>query len=120
MAQTTAACTALAARLDGADGFGIVTVTANGYVRADVRLDRIITEKAVMEAVLAGGVPSDTPDAPLLLRACDLDPFRFELADGHHRVAQALRDGRGWLTSDIDPFVDEEPYEGVFYQFPAA
>lgn len=112
------ACRTLARHLTGVDGFTRVGVRPSGYVSALVRLDRILANRDDLAAVLASGRPSHT-DAPILLNARDGEPCRFELADGHHRIATALRTRRSWACSLIDPCEDDEPLSGPFYTFPA-
>ena len=75
---------------------------------------------ACMQAVLDAAVPSDTPDEPVWLRVREDVVGRYEIADGHHRVATALKAGQTHLWADIDVVPDEEPYEGPFFDFAAA
>lgn len=77
----------------------------------------LITTRAAMTEVLGSDRVSDTPDAPVLVRARQDDPTRWEIADGHHRVAEALRDGRTEVKVVFDTGFDDEPYEGDFYDF---
>lgn len=85
--------------------------------RQTVPLSALLTEDATMRAVLDSGVPSDTPDEPVWLKARPDLPGRWEIADGHHRVAQAIREGRTVILADLDPIPDDEPYEPPFYDF---
>lgn len=112
------ACERLADRLHGMDGFEGVTVTESGYVRARVRMNRIVAEADAMEEVAVSGRVSETPDAPVLLCARADDSGRFELSDGHHRAVAAIRAGRSWMDAVIDPFPDDEPLSEPFYRFP--
>ena len=102
-------------------GISGARVTDNGYVRARVRLDRIAALHEDMSETLGSGRESETPEAPLLLRVEETDSLdgftRFELSDGHHRAAHALRAGDCWVEAEIDPRPDEEPLEGPFYDF---
>lgn len=88
------------------------------YVRARIPLACLIAEIDAMQDTLDLGVPSDTPHDPILVRCRDDMTGRFELADGHHRVAAALRRGERFVEAEIDPLVDDEPYEPPFFRFP--
>lgn len=102
-------------------GVANAEVTDSGYVRAQVRLDRIAARSDDMHEVLDSGRVSETPEAPVLLRVEEADSFagytRFELSDGHHRAAAKIRAGECWVTANIDPVPDEEPLDGDYYDF---
>lgn len=78
----------------------------------------IVTDGAMRE-VLASGRVSDTPDEPVLVRASEEFPGLWEVADGHHRVAHALRAGQVTVTALLDLIPDDEPYTRPFYDFGA-
>lgn len=63
------------------------------------------------------GHRSETPDDPIYVKARHDIPGKYEIADGHHRVADAIRNGRDHVRALIDPYEDEEPYEAPFYDF---
>lgn len=72
-----------------------------------------------MEEVLGSGRRSDTPDLPILVNARADMPGYFEIADGHHRVAEAIRKDRASIAAVIDPQPDTEPYDEPFFDFRA-
>lgn len=79
-------------------------------------VDLVATAEAMAE-VLASGRCSDTPDEPVWLKARDDMPGRWEIADGHHRVAAAIRAGATTVLADLDPVPDDELYEPPFHDF---
>ncbi|MFZ2528465.1 MAG: ParB N-terminal domain-containing protein [Rhodococcus sp. (in: high G+C Gram-positive bacteria)] len=93
-------------------------IPAEQHPIVTVPLSALVTPATDMAAVLASGRVSDTPDEPILLRACADQPGRFEVADGHHRIAAALRAGRHEINAYIDPVPDGEPHQPPFYPFP--
>lgn len=92
-----------------------------GYLALGVQvaLTNLVTPARCMDEVLASGRASDTPDAPAWLKARSDMPGKWEIADGHHRVAQAIREGRTTVLGDLDLIPDDEPYEGPFFDFSA-
>jgi len=80
-------------------------------------LTQLVTTAEAMREVLVSGRVSDTPQAPVLVRAREDDPTRWEIADGHHRVAQAIREGRTEVLVEFDTVFDDEPYGGELYDF---
>ena len=70
-----------------------------------------------MSEVLGSGRRSETPHAPVAVNVRDDMPGRYEIADGHHRVAESLRRGDTHVRALIDLRPDEEPYEAPFYDF---
>lgn len=86
---------------------------------ARMPLTGLLAREPDMQEVLDSGRVSDTPDAPVLLRASEAFPGLWEIADGHHRVAHALRTGRATVMALLDPGYDDEPYEPPFYDFGA-
>lgn len=85
--------------------------------RKRVPLTDLVAQRDVMEAVLASGVPSDTPDEPVYTKPSPFLPGKYEIADGHHRVAETIRQGGTHVDIDHDPIEDDEPYEGPYYDF---
>lgn len=81
-----------------------------------VNLTDLVARDKDMRSVLDSGRVSDTPDVPVWLRVRSDGPG-LEIADGYHRVAQALRDGRSAILADIDPVPDDEPLVGPFFDF---
>lgn len=71
-----------------------------------------------MQDVLTSGRVSDTPYAPVTLTAREDLPGHWEIADGHHRVAAAIRDGYTVIVADLDSCPDEEPYEPSVLRLP--
>lgn len=88
----------------------------DGYRREVVPLTRLVTPSAVMSEVIRSGRESDTPDEPVLLRARG-DGEGYEIADGHHRVAGAVKRGDSHVVADVDDVPDDEPYEPPFHDF---
>jgi hypothetical protein len=87
------------------------------FYRARVPLVSLITNRSSMDEVVRSGRQSETPgERPWLKVRADM-PGRYEIADGHHRVADAFRRGETHIEADIDPTPDEEPYSGPFYDF---
>jgi hypothetical protein len=73
-----------------------------------------------MEAVVAavkGGRHSLTPQAKIYLKVREDRSGYYELADGHHRVAEAMARGEREIVADIDSVSDDEPLEPPFYSF---
>ena len=87
--------------------------------RAEVPLTALIAEQGAMSEVLASGRVSDTPDERVWLKASPDHPGCWEIADGHHRVAAALKTGQTTIAADLDPISDDEPYNEPFYDFGA-
>lgn len=85
--------------------------------QATLPLTALVTTVDAMTETLASGRVSDTPDAPLWVKARPDLPGLWEIADGHHRVAAAIRAGRATILADLDPIPDDEPYEPPFYDF---
>lgn len=86
---------------------------------ARIPLTAILAREDDMQDVLDSGRVSDTPDDPVLVRASEEFPGLWEIADGHHRVAHALRTGHTTVMALLDPVPDDEPYEPPFYDFGA-
>lgn len=94
---------------------------ARDYLHGLVPLSALVAQHDVMSDVLTSGTPSDTPDEPVLLRICPNGLVgRYEVADGHHRVAAAIRRGDTHVLADIEvDFPDDEPYPGPYFNFAA-
>lgn len=91
-----------------------------GIRTTTVRLGDVLARHDDMIKTLASGRVSDTPEEPIFLCGREDMPDRFELCDGHHRVAAMLRAGANADTeviADICPGFDEEPLEPPFYDF---
>ena len=86
------------------------------FGKRSVDLTELITTHAAMTEVLASGRTSDTPDQPVWLKIRG-DGAGLEIADGHHRVADALRRGERSIAADVDPVPDDEPYLPPFFDF---
>lgn len=85
-----------------------------------VRLGAVLARHDDLTEVLSSGRVSDTPDEPIFLCGREDAPDRFELCDGHHRVAAMLRAGANADTeviADIDSGFDDEPLEPPFFDF---
>ena len=80
-------------------------------------LTALICRDEDMREVLASGRASATPDAAVWVKAREDRPGLWEIADGHHRVAYALRSGTGVIRAELDPAPDDEPLNGPFYDF---
>lgn len=115
--QGTEAAGTAAGTAAGAD-YGTVGVVPHSatYIRATLPLTALLAADAAMRATLQSGRRSQSPDEPVLVRATP-DATLWEVADGHHRIAHALREGRTHITVDIDPVPDDEPLTGPFYDF---
>lgn len=85
-----------------------------------VSLTALIAEHDAMQEVLDSARDSDTPHAPLYLKPRADMVGRFELADGHHHVAAALRSGITVLPALVEDQPDDEPYQPPFFDFTAA
>lgn len=95
------------------------TPSPEGWLRAHLPLATLVTDHAVMTAVLDAATPSDTPDEPIWVRVRTNLDGRYEIADGHHRVAAAIKAGHTHVWADIDTVPDDEPYQGPFFDFAA-
>lgn len=93
-------------------------MTDLGLVRRTLPLSAILATRAAMDEVIVSERLSETPDAPIFVKARQDMPGLWELADGHHRVAAALRQGRLTIEADCDPQPDDEPLSPPFYLFP--
>lgn len=80
-------------------------------------LDTLITSDAAMRSVIESQRESETPESPILVNP-RTDNAGYEIADGHHRVARALREGNSHILAIVEPVPDDEPYEPPFYRFP--
>lgn len=90
------------------------------WTRATIPLTALRTENATMTAVLNAvhtGTVSETPHAAIWVRATHDNPNTYEVADGHHRIADAIHNGYTHLVVDIDNIPDDEPYQPPFYNF---
>lgn len=83
----------------------------------DVPLACLVTTREAMTEVLTSGRISETPNAAVWLKPAPGLPGLWEIADGHHRVAQAMRDGTRTIRAELDDAPDDEPYEPPFYDF---
>lgn len=106
----------------------VAVVRPNGHAVPDyvrsvrVPLAALVTDHDTMVGVVRdvfGGLVSETPDEPIDLCLRDDVAGRYEVSDGHHRIAAALLAGETHVMADIWPLSDEEPYEGPFYDFAA-
>lgn len=93
-----------------------MTTRLRPYIYAVVPLTSLIVPDECMREVLHSGRQSETPDAPVLLRPRG-DMPGYEICDGLHRVASAIRQGLDCINGEIDTGPDEEPYEPPFYDF---
>lgn len=85
-----------------------------------IALNCLIAEQSAMDGTLASGRTPDTPDAAILVYPRDDMPGLFEIGDGHHRVAAAMRRGDTHITAQVETYADDEPYKPPFYVFPSA
>jgi ParB-like chromosome segregation protein Spo0J len=74
-----------------------------------VSLDQLVTSDRSMREVLGSGRTSKTP-GPIHVFPRD-DMPGFEISDGHHRVADAIRAGKTEIDAEIEPGPDDEQYE---------
>lgn len=79
----------------------------------------LIAQREDMQDVLDSGRISDTPSTPIYVRVREDMPGKYEIADGHHRVAEALRNGATHIAARVDEIPDDEPLEEPFYDFVA-
>lgn len=89
---------------------------ASAVLSLRVPLTSLITTEDAMRDTLASGRCSETPDEPSLLNVRD-DGLGFEIADGHHRIAAAIRRGEDAISAEIDLQPDPDPYQPPFYDF---
>lgn len=98
-------------------------IVGAGYVRnVQVPLSALVADHDTMVGVVrdvVGGLVSETPHEPVDLCLRVDATGRYEIADGHHRVAAAMLAGETHIVADIYPMGDDEPYEGPFYDFEA-
>lgn len=80
-------------------------------------LTALICRDEDLREVLASGRRSDTPEAPVWVKASEAHPGLWEIADGHHRVAHAMQSECLTVCAELDPVPDDEPYEEPFYDF---
>ena len=83
-------------------------------------LVRLVTAASDMEAVLSSGRLSLIPDEPIEVCLSPEGDGLYEIVDGHHRVAQAIREGRTEVSAHIYAYFDDEPYEKPHFDFAAA
>ena len=84
------------------------------------QIDRLVTSGSGMAEVLASGRSSETTGPVVLVKHHDGSLVwngRWEIADGHHRVADALRAGRSTIVASLEDYMDDEPYEAPFFDF---
>jgi hypothetical protein len=89
------------------------------YELSDLPLTDLLTTQAAMTDTLESGRISDTPADPILVKARDDLPGMWEIADGHHRVAAAMRAGQLTVRAHLDRVPDDEPLEPPFFDFAA-
>lgn len=70
-----------------------------------------------MVETLASGRSSESPGEPVEVTVRKDEPGRYEVADGHHRIAEAIRNGLTHIDADAWPKPDDEPLEPPFYDF---
>ena len=78
-------------------------------------LDQLVTEDRAMREVLSSGRTSKTRGAIHVFPRHDMPGY--EISDGHHRVADAIRAGKTEIRAEIEPWPDDEQYEPPFYNF---
>lgn len=81
-----------------------------------IPIRHLVTDHRAMAETLSSGRVSETP-GPIELCLREGAPGRFEIVDGHHRLSAALRDKQSEVDVLIYDYVDDEPYEGPFYDF---
>jgi hypothetical protein len=86
------------------------------HIKLVVLID-LITDHRVMVEVMGSGRRSESPDQPVWLKRRVGLPGKWEIADGHHRVNEAIQRGEVLVLADLDDGPDDEPYEGPFYDF---
>jgi hypothetical protein len=96
---------------------GRKTASSSDFERRTVRLTDLIARKADMEEVFSSGRRSEDSSQPIWVKARSDTPGLYEVADGHHRIADAIRNGRDTIEADIDSMPDDEPLEPPFYDF---
>jgi hypothetical protein len=80
-------------------------------------LTSLIARQDDMQEVLDSNRRTDSPGEPIWVKARDDMPGKYEIADGHHRVADVIRAGGTHISADLDPDEDDEPYDPPFYDF---
>jgi len=78
-------------------------------------LTDLIANDKNMREVLSSGRRSETVGAIHVWPRDDMPGF--EIGDGHHRVADAIRRGETHIDSEVEPWPDEEQYDPPFYDF---
>ena len=91
-------------------------VGLRGLVRwvGRIPVRHLVTSVDGMQETVDSGRVSETPDAPVELCCRDGVVGRYEIVDGHHRVAAILRAGGLEVEAIIYDYVDDEPYRGPF------
>lgn len=82
-------------------------------------LSDLVTSEVAMVEVLQSGRVSDTPEEPISVCVRVDAPGFFEVSDGHHRIAAALRADLRDIRAYVRAEPDDEPYMPPFYVFPA-
>lgn len=84
-----------------------------------IPLRHLVTSADGMQETVISGRLSETPGAPVELCCRGGVVGRYEIVDGHHRVAAVLRAGGREVAAVIYDYVDDEPYEGPFAELGA-
>lgn len=83
-----------------------------------IPIAHLVTTFDAIDSAAASGRLSETPDAPIELCLREGVPGRFEICDGHHRLAAVLRRGELHANVEIIDQIDDEPYEPPYATFP--
>lgn len=83
-----------------------------------LRLTDLVTTQRAMEEALASHRQSETPTEPIYVKPSPVCPGKWEIADGHHRVAETIRRNLDFIWAEGDPEdYDDEPLQPPFYDF---
>lgn len=92
-----------------------MTWTMPKPTRMTVPLTSLVTTHQAMTETLASRRATTTEGPVEVCFSSWTD--RYEISDGHHRVAQAIREGRTHIEVILSHYHDDEPYQAPFYDF---
>ena len=91
-----------------------------GWWRGRIAMTHLIAEHQSMVNTITSGRTSDSTGQPVELCLHEGTDAHFEVTDGHHRLADALRRGETHIDVLISAYHDDEPYDGDYFDFAAA
>lgn len=84
-----------------------------------ISIAHLVTTHYALNTALTERVKTESPGCPIELYIREDVAGRFEISDGHHRLAEALLAGHTAVDAVIYDYIDDEPYQAPFADLPA-